>query len=112
MDRCYEYDLFSLICFILNSGATLEPFDPVMWSTVRKSQDASRIDNDRYLPMIYKLPVPSDGRYFVALLYLDNDYATPFSVEFGRVLFQITLFPLLISFYILHPSGSSLILMD
>lgn len=95
-----------------NPEATFEPFDPVMWRTVRKSITASARDGLRFslLPLsssftygqmcvtlcvsdppshrreylTYKLPVPKDAQYWVVLFSMDNDYGASFSVEFGR----------------------------
>lgn len=62
---------------------TTAPFPLSVWQTVRKS--TSKTDNLRLHPMTYKLPVPkASGTYIVVLLYIDDDYPSPFTVEFGR----------------------------
>lgn len=65
---------------------TIAPFEKWMWRTVKKSPSANDIliDPERILPLTYKLPVPTEGEYWVLLFYCDNDYSKPFSVEFGR----------------------------
>jgi len=62
---------------------TISPFPAAVWSTIRKSP--GNPDGSRILPMTYKIPVPKNqGRYLVVLLYMDDDYPAPFTVEFGR----------------------------
>jgi hypothetical protein len=65
---------------------TIAPFEKFMWRTIKKSPSLldTMINADRILSLTYKLPVPSDGVYWVLLFYCDNDYSKPFAVEFSR----------------------------